>query len=448
MTRCLLRFALVLSLLAPRTAAAEPAASPRTVGRSSRCASCPAAPASSSDPGRARPARRRVRERRLRTGRSTGTASSRSARSPRSSPLALWPTWSGAEVKLEDPASKYLPASARLPRETARRSRCWISRRRPPAFPVCPATSPRKPEEPLRRLHRRTVARLPLPLHADSRHRREYEYSNLGVGLLGHVLSRKAGMSYEELVTKRILEPLEMQDTAITLSAPMRAPGARTRRRRRAPSELGRAGARGRRGPALDGQRHVEIPRGKPGCGDAAPSALRETHKVAARRACRTSNPGSAGTSSTVSATTSSGTTAAPAATTRGSAFSPPEGRRRRPFRVEPDIDDIGLHLVEPRFPLAAAEGAQAKQCLRRDPRGLRRRIRVDPGVLHHRDAGGQRALHPGHRPAKLPIFPESETEFFLKAVDAQITFVREQGRVTGIVLHQNGNDAPGRRVK
>ena len=46
----------------------------------------------------------------------------------------------------------------------------------------------------------------------------------------------------------------------------------------------------------------------------------------------------------------------------------------------------------------------------------------------------------------KIEIFPESETRFFLKAVDAQIDFVRgADGQVTGLVLHQNGRDLPGR---
>jgi serine-type D-Ala-D-Ala carboxypeptidase/endopeptidase len=44
------------------------------------------------------------------------------------------------------------------------------------------------------------------------------EYSNLGMGLLGHVLALKAGKSYEELVTERILIPLGMTDTSISLS--------------------------------------------------------------------------------------------------------------------------------------------------------------------------------------------------------------------------------------
>jgi len=47
----------------------------------------------------------------------------------------------------------------------------------------------------------------------------------------------------------------------------------------------------------------------------------------------------------------------------------------------------------------------------------------------------------------KLEIFPESETRFFLKAVDAQIEFVRgAEGKVTGLVLHQGGRDTPGKR--
>jgi CubicO group peptidase (beta-lactamase class C family) len=56
----------------------------------------------------------------------------------------------------------------------------------------------------------------------------EYEYSNLGVGLLGHALALKAGMSYEELVRRRILAPLGMRETAITITPALRsrlAPG-------------------------------------------------------------------------------------------------------------------------------------------------------------------------------------------------------------------------------
>jgi D-alanyl-D-alanine-carboxypeptidase/D-alanyl-D-alanine-endopeptidase len=55
-----------------------------------------------------------------------------------------------------------------------------------------------------------------------------YEYSNLGVGLLGHVLALKAGTTYEAVLTQRVLAPLKMTDTAVTLSADQKrrlAPG-------------------------------------------------------------------------------------------------------------------------------------------------------------------------------------------------------------------------------
>jgi hypothetical protein len=46
-------------------------------------------------------------------------------------------------------------------------------------------------------------------------------------------------------------------------------------------------------------------------------------------------------------------------------------------------------------------------------------------------------------------LFPESETDFLFKVVDAQITFVRDaQGTVTGLVLHQNGADLAAKRIR
>ena len=47
----------------------------------------------------------------------------------------------------------------------------------------------------------------------------------------------------------------------------------------------------------------------------------------------------------------------------------------------------------------------------------------------------------------KFPIFPESETKFFLKVVDAQIEFLKnDKGDVTFLVLHQGGRDTKGVR--
>jgi hypothetical protein len=44
---------------------------------------------------------------------------------------------------------------------------------------------------------------------------------------------------------------------------------------------------------------------------------------------------------------------------------------------------------------------------------------------------------------------PESESEFFSKVVDTQVTFTKnEKGEVTGLVLHQGGRDITVNRVK
>lgn len=45
-----------------------------------------------------------------------------------------------------------------------------------------------------------------------------YEYSNLGMGLLGHILALKSGKAFEELVIERICQPLTLHDTRMTLT--------------------------------------------------------------------------------------------------------------------------------------------------------------------------------------------------------------------------------------
>ena len=50
---------------------------------------------------------------------------------------------------------------------------------------------------------------------------------------------------------------------------------------------------------------------------------------------------------------------------------------------------------------------------------------------------------------SKVEIYPESETKFFLKVVDAQLEFVKdESGRFNKMILHQGGRDVEGKRVK
>ena len=49
----------------------------------------------------------------------------------------------------------------------------------------------------------------------------------------------------------------------------------------------------------------------------------------------------------------------------------------------------------------------------------------------------------------KFELFASSETEFLLKVVDARVTFVKdEQGKVTELILNQNGRKMPAKKIR
>ena len=49
----------------------------------------------------------------------------------------------------------------------------------------------------------------------------------------------------------------------------------------------------------------------------------------------------------------------------------------------------------------------------------------------------------------KFPVFAESDTKFFLKVVDAQLEFLKnDKGEVTHVILHQGGRDVKGPKTK
>jgi uncharacterized damage-inducible protein DinB len=61
---------------------------------------------------------------------------------------------------------------------------------------------------------------------------------------------------------------------------------------------------------------------------------------------------------------------------------------------------------------------------------------------------GGALYLTPSGQP-EARLWPESATNFFFKEIDAQISFTRNaSGVVTGLVLHQGGEDRIGPKVK
>ena len=154
------------------------------------------------------------------------------------------------EVALDDPVAKYLPASVtNAGARRARRSHWWIWRRTPRACRALPTNfTPKDPANPyadytVEQLYQ-FLSSYQLTRDIGSR----YEYSNLGGGLLGHVLALRAGMSYEALGAVAHLRSAgdeghtDHADAGNEGAASRRAqPSARTRRK------LGSAHARGLR---------------------------------------------------------------------------------------------------------------------------------------------------------------------------------------------------------
>ncbi|WZP00847.1 serine hydrolase [Isosphaeraceae bacterium EP7] len=73
---------------------------------------------------------------------------------------------------------------------------------------------------------------------------------------------------------------------------------------------------------------------------------------------------------------------------------------------------------------------------------------RLTPKMTIKVTRDGDRLITQGTGQGKLEIFPESETAYFPEEVDALLTFVKEDGKVTHIMVHQNGKDMKGDRVE
>jgi CubicO group peptidase (beta-lactamase class C family) len=127
------------------------------------------------------------------------------------------------EVKLDDPIAIYLPQTMRVPERSGRKITLIDLSTQTSGLPRMPDNfTPSDPRNPFKDY---TVEQLYdfLSRHELRRDPGElFEYSNVGVGLLGHVLTLAAKTPYEQLLKERILDPLDMDHTAITLTPWMR----------------------------------------------------------------------------------------------------------------------------------------------------------------------------------------------------------------------------------
>ena len=361
------------------------------------------------------------------------------------------------EVSLDDPVAKHLPASARVPSRNGRQITLLDLATQSSGLPRMPSNfTPKDPSNPYADYSAEQALAFLSKYELTRDIGTTYEYSNYGMGLLGIALAHRAGMSYEDLVTRRILQPLGMTDTRIGLTPAMRERLA-----------LGHDQA-----GSVVGNWDIT--------GLAAAGALRSTVndmlKFLAANMDSTSSP----LGRILAATHSRRQFASGALMNVGlgwhvrpkpdgeivwhnggtggyrsfTGFDP--GRRTGVVvltNASTSADDIGFHIVEPRLPLRAPT----------TPNSGRREITLAPEVLE-RYVGeyqlaptfsivvtreGSSLFGQATNQPRFQLFAEKEDAFFLRVVDARVTFTKDaSGAVTGLVLHQNQQDMPGRRIR
>ena len=126
------------------------------------------------------------------------------------------------EVALEDAASKYLPRGVTMP-ERGRPITLIDLSKHWSGLPSMPANFVLEAEpNPYEAYTEKELYRF-LSSYQLTREPGTQAYSNLGVALLGRLLARRAGVEYAELLQQRVLRPLNLRSTGITLTSEQRA---------------------------------------------------------------------------------------------------------------------------------------------------------------------------------------------------------------------------------
>jgi len=356
-------------------------------------------------------------------------------------------------VALTDPVAEYLPKEVRVPGHGGKAITLQELATHTSGLPREPTNL--KPKDVNNRFADYTVAQLYHLLSGYSLTRdpgAEFEYSNLGVGLLGHALARRAGVGYEELVRSRITTPLGMKSTAITLTPEMRA--------RLAPGHNGEfaqvpsfddptlAGAGSLRSSASDMLTFLAAQLGfaKTPLAQAVEFTLTARHPTGSSgdalgwdvstqhgRKIVWHNGGTFGYSSFVGFVPKTRVGVVVLSNTRSLAA----------------VDDIGFHLLDPREPLAVPKTRHEMQL---DPKALDRYVgkyRVASELFLTITHEGEGLFVQATNDVKCRLYPESKRDFFVKIVDAQISFALDgQSRATHLTLHQFGRDKIAQRIE
>ncbi len=287
----------------------------------------------------------------------------------------------------------------------------------------------------------------------------QYEYSNLGVGLLGHVLSLRAGISYEALVRSRICDPLGMANTRVTLTGEMKARLAVGHSEGLAPVENWDlptlAGAGALRSTANDMLTFLAANLGYV----ETPLAQDMADEISIRRPTTIPNTEIAyawhiQTKDGVSVIWHNGGTGG----YRTFMGFDPKSRvgvvALSNISTPAGVDDIGLHLLNPSNALLKIVPPTEHKEITLDPKIFDRYVGVyqlGPNVLLTASRDGGKFYTQLTGQPKVEVFAESDRKFFLKVVDAQLTFDLDpnqpQAAATAVTLHQNGRDIPAQRL-
>ncbi len=360
------------------------------------------------------------------------------------------------EVALTDPVSKYLPPNVKVPERGGKKITLVDLATHTSGLPRMPTNfHPKDPGNPYADF---SVAQLYEFLSSVELTRdigSTYEYSNLGGGLLGHALARRAGTDYETLVRTRILEPLGMKSTAITLSKSMKdrlAPGHDAGLHQVANWDIPTlAGAGALRSTANDLLTFLAANIGL----EKSPLAPSMAAMIAARRPTGTPNleialgwhiwtrhgheiiwhnGGTGGYRTWIGFDPKSRTGVVVLSN----------------MSTNAGADDIGLHLLDPAIPLLLP--AKERHEVKVEATVLDKyvgRYQLAPNFIITVSREGDQLYAQATDQPRFEIFAESPREFFLKVVDAQLTFVVDaNGRANGVVLHQNGADQPAKRME
>jgi len=124
---------------------------------------------------------------------------------------------------LSDPAEKHLPVGVKMPTRNGMKITLEHLATHTSALPRMPANfNMSDPSNPYAHYTAQNMYEFLSQYTLKRDIGSKYEYSNLAMGLLGHILALKAGMSYEEMIVQRIAKPLGMESTVITLTSEMK----------------------------------------------------------------------------------------------------------------------------------------------------------------------------------------------------------------------------------